>query len=501
MAPISLTSITVTDGCTILALLAALYILGKVVYELFINPLASVPGPKLYAVSQFPFLYQSYIGVWPFTLKELHDKYGPVVRISPMDVSLINPDVWKELYTPRSRVGEFKRDNTLRVLDKDGSGIADEDIMEHTRHRRMLSHAFSEKALRGQEGIMQNLVDMLISGLKLHIKKHSSEPVNMTKKYNWATFDVIGDLAFGQPFGCLEADSPHYVISMVNDLFYHMIRTQPFKRFPLLQPFQSLIASPSNAITNVQKFEKFAFETIKKRIENGDAGRKDFISYMQPHNSTGEFTEAELTSNAAALMIAGSETTATTLTAGTYFLLKNPSVYQRLVQEIRSSFKEEKDITISELDNLPYLAAVLTETLRIFPPVPGIMTRVIPKEGKHLCGYWLPGKTVVSVSQLSAYHSERYFLRPEEFIPARWMGDPQFSKDSKDVFQPFSVGPRNCIGQNMARAEMRLIMAKILWNFDLELSPESDNWNEKLIIHGLWRKDPLMVQLKPVLRS
>lgn len=48
---------------------------------------------------------------------------------------------------------------------------------------------------------------------------------------------------------------------------------------------------------------------------------------------------------------------------------------------------------------------------------------------------------------------------------------------------------------------MRLIMAKILWNFDLELSPESDNWNEKLIIHGLWRKDPLMVQLKPVLRS
>lgn len=319
-----------------------------------------------------------------------------------MDVSLIAPDVWKELYTPRSRVGEFKRDNTFRVLDKDGSGIADEDIMEHTRHRRMLSHAFSEKALRGQEGIMQGLVDMLVSGLKSHIKEHGSEPVNMTKKYNWATFDVIGDLAFGQPFGCLEADSPHYVISMVNDLFYHMIRTQPFKRFPLLRPFQSLIASPSNAITTVQKFEKFAFETIKKRIENGDSGRKDFISYMLPHNSTGEFTEAELTSNAAALMIAGSETTATTLTGGTYFLLKNPSVYQRLVQEIRSSFKEEKDITISELDNLPYLAAVLTETLRIFPPVPGIMSRVIPKGGKHLCGYWLPGKVRYFLDILSA---------------------------------------------------------------------------------------------------
>lgn len=406
-----------------------------------------------------------------------------------MDVSLINPDVWKELYTPRSRVGEFKRDNTLRVLDKDGSGIADEDIMEHTRHRRMLSHAFSEKALRGQEGIMQNLVDMLISGLKLHIKKHSSEPVNMTKKYNWATFDVIGDLAFGQPFGCLEADSPHYVISMVNDLFYHMIRTQPFKRFPLLQPFQSLIASPSNAITNVQKFEKFAFETIKKRIENGDAGRKDFISYMQPHNSTGEFTEAELTSNAAALMIAGSETTATTLTAGTYFLLKNPSVYQRLVQEIRSSFKEEKDITISELDNLPYLAAVLTETLRIFPPVPGIMTRVIPKEGKHLCGYWLPGKvryfldilgalmclaescTFISIAHqilyrrsfpfLSCLHiiqNATFYARRNSSLHDGW-GIHSSARIQKMYFNHFQLGH----GIALARSKSVLFPSAILW--------------------------------------
>lgn len=309
-----------------------------------------------------------------------------------MDVSLITPDVWKELYTPKSRLGEFERDVSFRIMNKGGSGIADESITEHTRHRRMLLHAFSEKALRGQEGIMQHLVDKLISGLKLHIKEHGSEPVNMTRKYNWATFDVIGDLAFGQPFGCLESDSPHYVISMVNDIFYHIVRTQPFKRIPLLSPFQRLIQFPSTAITTMQKFEKFAFETIKNRIENGDSGRKDFMSYMLPHNDKGEFTEAELTSNAATLLIAGSETTATTLTAGTYFLLKNPSVYQRLVQEIRSSFKEEKDITISELDNLPYLAAVLTETLRIFPPVPGIMSRTIPKGGTNLCGYWLPGK-------------------------------------------------------------------------------------------------------------
>ncbi|EFR00575.1 averantin oxidoreductase [Nannizzia gypsea CBS 118893] len=483
MATISLESLTITEGCAILVLLVVLYTIGTVIYELFISPLASVPGPKLYAISQLPLLYRSYHGIWSFTLKELHDKYGPVVRVSPTDISMITPDVWKELYSPKSRPGEFERDRSFRLLGRGGTGIADEDIAEHTRHRRMLSHAFSENALRGQEGIMQRLVDMLISGLKLHVKEHGPEPVNMTMRYNWTTFDVVVDLAFGKPFGCLEAQSTHYVISMINDLFYYMVRTQPFKRFPLLGPFQHLLGSPSDAIPTIKFFEKFALETIKSRIDSGDTGRKDFMSYILAHNNKKEFTDGELTSNSSTLLLAGSETTATTLTAGTYFLLKNPSVYQRLVQEIRSAFKEEKDITISKLDNLPYLVAVLTETLRIFPPVPGIMSRTIPKGGQYLCGYWFPERTIVSVSQFSAYHSERYFSRAEEFIPTRWI---HILLRTQEI---------------MARAEMRLIMAKILWNFDLELSPEYDSWEKGLRVYGLWSKGPLMVKLKPVERS
>ncbi|KAM5468464.1 hypothetical protein MferCBS49748_003511 [Microsporum ferrugineum] len=322
----------------------------------------------------------------------------------------------------------------------------------------------------------------------------------MTKRYNWTTFDIIGDLAFGQTFGCLETRKPHYVIAMVNDFFFHLIRTQPFKRLPLLGIFQRFFVR-SDALETVLQFEKFAFETIKQRVEKGDPDKRDFMSYILAHNDRGDFTDAELTSNASTLLLAGSETTATALSGATFYLLRNPSIYQRLVQEIRSSFKEEKDITISELDNLPYLIAVLTETLRTYPPVPAIMARTIPKGGKSVCGYWIPENTVVSISQLAAYHSERNFLRAEEFIPERWLNDPQFKDDSREIFQPFSIGPRNCIGQGMAKGEMRLVFARILWNFDLELSSESTNWTRNQSIYGLWRKEPLMVKLKPVVRS
>ncbi|KAM5444445.1 hypothetical protein MaudCBS49596_008032 [Microsporum audouinii] len=500
MAPLHLVDLTVADGCAILVSLAILYAIGTVVYNLFLHPMASIPGPKLYAVSQIPFLWGSYWGTWPFTLKTLHDKYGPVVRTSPRDVSFNTPSVWKEIYGSKSRNGQFKRDDSFRVASKRGFGIADEDVTEHTRHRRMLSHAFSEKALRGQEGIMQRLVDLLISGLKLHVKEHGSEPVNMTKRYNWTTFDIIGDLAFGQTFGCLETRKPHYVIAMVNDFFFHLIRTQPFKRLPLLGIFQRFFVR-SDALETVLQFEKFAFETIKQRVEKGDPDKRDFMSYILAHNDRGDFTDAELTSNASTLLLAGSETTATALSGATFYLLRNPSIYQRLVQEIRSSFKEEKDITISELDNLPYLIAVLTETLRTYPPVPAIMARTIPKGGKSVCGYWIPENTVVSISQLAAYHSERNFLHAEEFIPERWLNDPRFKDDSREIFQPFSIGPRNCIGQGMAKGEMRLVFARILWNFDLELSSESTNWTRNQSIYGLWRKEPLMVKLKPVVRS
>lgn len=114
-----------------------------------------------------------------------------------------------------------------------------------------------------------------------------------------------------------------------------------------------------------------------------------------------------------------------------------------------------------------------------------------------ICGKWVGPGTRVSIHQYATYHSADNFKNPESFAPERWLGDPEYEGDRRDSFQPFSYGPRGCIGQNMAWHEMRLIFASLIASFDFELCDESSNWLYQKV-HVLWEKPPLMVKLKPV---
>ena len=111
-------------------------------------------------------------------------------------------------------------------------------------------------------------------------------------------------------------------------------------------------------------------------------------------------------------------------------------------------------------------------------------------------------QTVVVVQHYVTYHAESNFHRPDDFVPERFLGDPDFASDKRDALQPFSVGPRNCIGRNLAYLEMRLILAKVLFNFDMELDrARSNDWADQLSFSTLWEKGPLWVSLKPVTKT
>lgn len=160
-------------------------------------------------------------------------------------------------------------------------------------------------------------------------------------------------------------------------------------------------------------------------------------------------TFEELVTQSNTLMIGGSETTATLLSGMLYYLLINPSTLARLTEEIRTSFSEESEISMQTTSHLPYLQAVIEESLRIYPPVPNILFRSIPWPGEIVCGKFVPGGTSVGLHHYASYHSSKNFFEPESFHPERWLdnGDSRFANDDKDAFHPFSHGPRNCIGK------------------------------------------------------
>jgi cytochrome P450 len=121
--------------------------------------------------------------------------------------------------------------------------------------------------------------------------------------------------------------------------------------------------------------------------------------------------------------------------------------------------------------------------------------------GNTIAGRYVPPNTLIGVTHWACYHSTLNFTDPEIFAPERWLGDAKYANDRKDAFKPFSNGPRSCIGTNLAYAEMRLILTRLVWNFDFELEKESEHWVEGMKIYAVYQRPPLMVRLKPVVRG
>lgn len=130
-------------------------------------------------------------------------------------------------------------------------------------------------------------------------------------------------------------------------------------------------------------------EKVNRRLAT-KTNRPDFTSCILRYSDERGMTHKEIESNAAFLIIAGSETTSTALSGCIYCLLNYPHTYHRLVDEIRDTFHPQDDITILSSAKIPYLTCVLEETLRLYPPTPGIIPRRVPKGGAVIDGKFVP---------------------------------------------------------------------------------------------------------------
>jgi len=252
-------------------------------------------------------------------------------------------------------------------------------------------------------------------------------------------------------------------------------------------------------------------EKTVKRLNQKDNDHRDFIWYiLKQREKKNEVSDDEVIMNAALFIVAGSETTATELCGLTNYLLRNPVIFKKLKDELRSAVKTEEDINMEVLGSLPYMNACIEEGLRIFPPVPVGLLRTVPKGGSLIDGHAVPENTSVCVSSWGASHSAANFAQPDAFIPERFLDTPesklQFASDAQKAAQPFSTGPRGCIGRNLTYVELRLILGAFLWNFDVEFADGAPLWDPKDEFKGLkayntWEKSPLMVKLTDVRKT
>jgi cytochrome P450 len=359
-----------------------------VVYNLYFSPLSKFPGPKLAACTNIPNLYWTSTGEYHYKIKALHDKYGDVVRTGPKTLVYRSPQAFKDIFGHRkSGTGSFMKDPQFYIRGPKGPNILNADDEYHSRARRLLSHAFSEKALRDQEDLIHSYVDMLVERLNGEISA-SRDTVDMSQWYNFTTFDLIGDLAFGEPFDCLQESQYHPWVKMVFVSIKLLVLSRPLVIYPFLAPIAKMFL-PQRLERMRQDHFALTTEKVHRRLET-KTERPDFMTYILRFDDERSMTTREMEANAAVLILAGSETTASVLSGFTYYILTNPNAHQRLLDEIRGAFESYDEINSQSVSQLTYLNAALEETLRVFPPVPGATPRIVPKGGAVIDGEFVP---------------------------------------------------------------------------------------------------------------
>ena len=417
--------------------------------------------------------------------------------MAPDELSFINPAAWKDIYMSK----EFLRPKQwgTRSPGVKAHSLISAPITDHARFRKALGPAFSDKAIREHETTILGYVDLLIKRLRQTIDEDDeSNSINMVEWINFTTFDIISDLGWGASFQCLERAEYHPFITVILQFKALLIGTA-IEFYPLVDALIPYV-TPKSAMAALHMVMETADSNVKQRLSR-KTNRKDVILYVLAYNQSSKpvVSEGEMIQNSTALIIAGSESVTTALFGVLNCLLARPESMQKLVHEVRSNFKSESEISATSTKSLTYLTAVLNEGMRMCP-VPDGLRRAIPSGGAIIAGHPLPQGISVSVPCWASFQSSKNYTMPSQFIPERWLqeGDDSsaYSADRRISFQPFSLGPHNCIRQPLAWIEMRLILAKLIWNFDFSIpkSGEVLDWTSQRIWWS-WDKAPMKVRV------
>lgn len=221
----------------------------------------------------------------------------------------------------------------------------------------------------------------------------------------------------------------------------------------------------------VDELEDVVYRIIDERARNpGD----DVVSRMlSVEDEDGrEMSREQVRDEVMTLLLAGHETTALALTYTFFLLAQHPDVERRLLDELDETLGGDPP-TVEQVRDLPYLETVVEESMRLYPPVPGIVREATARD--EIAGYTIPEGATISINQWSVHRDPRFYDDPMAFRPDRWTDEMRADLPRLAYF-PFSAGPRRCVGDRFAMLEAKVVLATLLQRYHLELvsSPELD---------------------------
>ncbi|KAM0421938.1 hypothetical protein ACHAPD_000379 [Fusarium lateritium] len=391
------------------------------------NRLRKFKGPTLAALSKWWLVKKvgggrAYLDFW-----EVTQKYGSIARVGPNDLLTDDPDLMKHILNVRTEYRRSDWYDGMRFNPGNNNILSHRDEDEHFKLRSKMSAGYGGREVENLEPKIDKNILSFITLLAKYAD--AKKPVDLGRRAQFFTLDVISDLAFGEPFGFLETDSDVYKYIQITEetLPAVMVTTViPWLVKVLSSPlFKSLLPSEKDRL-GFGKLMGIAKKVTAERFGPDKKVRKDMLGSFVAHGLTQKEAESEI-----------------------------------LLQITRYS---EPIIPDSMGRDLPYLQAVIKEGLRIFPPVAGLMSKQVPPQGDTWKGQFIPGGTKVGYCAWGIFRREDIWGSDAgEFRPERWLdSEPEKLKEMEGALELiFSYGRWQCLGRPVALMELNKIYVEV----------------------------------------
>ncbi|KAI0190866.1 cytochrome P450 [Astrocystis sublimbata] len=468
----------------------------RVIYRLWFHPLAKFPGPRLAAATS---LYEAYYELvykrgahFAPHVRQLHKLHGPIVRISPDEISINDAEFHDKLYAPQPAVRD-RHPNFSAFLGTTKGSFSTPGHQLHRHRRGAYAQFFSWSNVMASESLalkkIHHLCDILSS--------NRDQNPNFRTYFAALSFDSFFTWAFGSSLELLDNLD---LASQCNETVELLVTTPPVYRiFPSAMYLarklpRVILRRLSRHIDRIFDLEKLVIRSAQQFVAEQSTSSSNPLLAQDVKQTQSPETLFSVISRSQAPeeekapvrmaqegleMFMASFTPGRTMTLGMYYILSHPQVLRRLRLELDSVNPEpSQDLSYQQLNNIPYLRAVMKEILRITFPV-GARLPMICHEDIEYRDWTVPAYTSISVNHRTLLLDTDVFPRPLQFEPERWIENPH-TIDEKRHFVAFGKGARSCPGKDFATNLVQLTLATLIQRFDFE------------IIDTIWERDVLV---------
>ncbi|KAJ5553091.1 hypothetical protein N7494_002469 [Penicillium frequentans] len=434
---------------------------------------------------------------------EVNEKHGPIARVAPRVLITSSPDVWMHV---NNKPGYKRSDwyyHAARIEYRKDNVFSQTDNAKHEQRRKQMAPGYSgrenDQLERAVDEQVHNLLNLVRS--KYVSSDHCVVPMDLAKKVQYFTLDVISSVGLGKAFGMLQndLDVDQYLQSSEEGLAIGNTALALGLSWITQAPLIGRFIAPSPKDNNgFGKMMDACFRLVDARAASSTDQKSDMLASFMRHGLAGD----ELRTEALEQILAGSDTTAGGIRGILLHIITNPRVYLKLQREIDDAVGRgqapgigEGLVTTAQTKLLPYLQAVIREALRVWPPVVNIFSRDVPACGDTVVvdgeSVFLPGGVSIGYSAYAMHRSEKIYGKDAKaFRPERWLeSDPDklaVMTRTNDLI--FGYGKFQCLGKPVAQIEIGKTVFELLRNFDIALINPTHPWDVRnsLGLFSIW---------------